>query len=92
MTHCIFVRMQVIYVTNRVAEAITYFANLTSYFSGYFLSVSTRRSSTASNNFVVFVGVFVIVYNSNYLKLITMLTDACKNGKFLPVLSTKTFN
>jgi hypothetical protein len=53
------------YVTNGVAEAITCFANLTSYFSGYFLSVSTRRSSTASNNFVVFVGVFVIVHNSN---------------------------
>jgi hypothetical protein len=80
------------YVTNGVAEAITCFANLPSYFSGYFLSLSTRRSSTPSNNFVVFVGVFVTVHNSNYLKLITMLTDACKNGKFLPVLSTKTCN
>jgi len=33
-----------------------------------------------------------MLINSNYLTLITTLTDACKNDKFLPVLSTKTCN
>jgi hypothetical protein len=72
--------MQAMYVTNGFAEAITCFANLTSYFSGYYLSVSTRMSSTPSNNFVVFVDVLVNVQNSNYLKLITMLTAVTSSG------------
>jgi hypothetical protein len=79
--------MQALCVTNGVAEAITCFVNLTSYFIGSFLSVSTSRSSTSSsNNFFVFAYVFVTVHNSNYVKLIAVLPDACKNYKFVPVL------
>jgi hypothetical protein len=81
--------MQAMYVTIGVAETITCFVNLTLYFIGPFLSLSTSRSSTSYNIFFVFADVFVNVHNSNYVKLITVLPDACDSGTFISVLSTK---
>jgi len=80
-------------VNNGVAAVITYFVNLTSYFSVSFLSVTTGSSSiSSSNNFFEFVDIFVNVHNSNYVKLITVLPDPCDSGKFVPVFLTKACN